>query len=116
MRNVSLVNRIEFDFKGNVVRKGLTFGDVDNDGEMEFIIGNSDGEVVVLKVKQFEYDICVINNVFLNKTGKRKDTNYIKARFCNLLGCWRYFEPWKTMFGNSYWRWLVLYLLQYYLL
>lgn len=51
MRNVSLATRIEFDFKGNVVRKGLTFGDVDNDGEMEFIIGNSEGEVVVFKVK-----------------------------------------------------------------
>lgn len=50
MRAISLVNCIEFEFSGNVVRNGLAFGDVDNDGDKEFIIGNLDGEVAIFKV------------------------------------------------------------------
>lgn len=50
MRAISLVNCIEFEFSGNVVRKGLAFGDVDNDGDIEFVIGNLNGEVAIFKV------------------------------------------------------------------
>lgn len=50
MRAISLVNCLEFEFSGNVVRKGLAFGDVDNDGNIEFIIGNVNGEVAIFKV------------------------------------------------------------------
>lgn len=52
MRAISLVNRLEFEFGGNVVRKGITLGDVDNDGNNELIIGNEAGELVVLKVSE----------------------------------------------------------------
>lgn len=54
MRAISLVNRLEFDFGGNVVRKGIALGDVDNDGNNELIIGNESGEVVIFKVTKSE--------------------------------------------------------------
>lgn len=51
MRAISLVNRLEFDFGGNVVRNGVKLGDVDNDGNNELIVGNEAGELVIFKVK-----------------------------------------------------------------
>lgn len=50
MREISLVNKLEFPFMGNVTRNALTLGDVDNDGCMELIIGNNKGEVAIFKV------------------------------------------------------------------
>lgn len=49
MRAISLVNRIEFNFTGNVARHALALGDVDNDGCNELIIGNTSGTVVIFK-------------------------------------------------------------------
>jgi hypothetical protein len=51
MRAISLVNRIEFQFMGNVARNAITLGDVDNDGCNELIIGNTKGEVAIFKVQ-----------------------------------------------------------------
>lgn len=50
MRAISLVNRLEFEFTGNVVRKGLALGDVDNDGRNELIVGNESGDLFIFKV------------------------------------------------------------------
>lgn len=52
MRAISLVNRLEFDFGGNVVRNGITLGDVDNDGNNELVVGNEAGELVIFKVEK----------------------------------------------------------------
>ncbi|GLV45811.1 hypothetical protein CBL_02831 [Carabus blaptoides fortunei] len=49
MRSVSLVEHIEFDFTGPVLRNGLTLGDVDNDGHQELVVGNEDGDVSIFK-------------------------------------------------------------------
>lgn len=53
MRAISLVNRLEFEFTGNVVRKGVTLGDVDNDGRNELIVGNESGDLIIFKVRYF---------------------------------------------------------------
>lgn len=50
MRAISLVERLEFDFSGNVVRSTVTLGDVDNDGRNELVVGNENGDLVILKV------------------------------------------------------------------
>lgn len=50
MRAVCFVNRIEFDFGGNVFRSSLTLGDVDNSGEMALVAGNASGDLAVFKV------------------------------------------------------------------
>ncbi|XP_044269224.1 KICSTOR complex protein ITFG2-like [Tribolium madens] len=52
MRAISLVNRLEFQFMGNVARNAVTLGDIDNDGCNELIIGNNKGEVAVFKGKE----------------------------------------------------------------
>ncbi|KAK5640395.1 hypothetical protein RI129_011206 [Pyrocoelia pectoralis] len=49
MRSISLVDRLEFDFSGNVLKKGLTLGDVDNDGVCELVVGGETGNVAVFK-------------------------------------------------------------------
>lgn len=54
MRAISLVNRLEFDFGGNVVRNGVKLGDVDNDGNNELVVGNEAGELCIFKVKSRE--------------------------------------------------------------
>lgn len=50
MRAVSFVENIEFDFTGPVLRNGLTFGDVDNDGNQELVVGNEEGDLSIYKV------------------------------------------------------------------
>lgn len=55
MRAISLVNRLEFEFSGVVVRKGLALGDVDNDGQNELVVGNENGELFIFKVSIIEY-------------------------------------------------------------
>nr|CAD7427221.1 unnamed protein product [Timema monikensis] len=49
MRAVCFVNRLEIDLSGNVFSNALAFGDVDNDGQNEFIVGETSGELVVFK-------------------------------------------------------------------
>lgn len=50
MRAISLINHLEFDFYGSVVRKSVALGDVDNDGNYELVVGNEAGAVVIFKV------------------------------------------------------------------
>lgn len=52
MRAVRFVERLEFDSSGNIFGNAITLGDVDNDGQPELIVGNSNGEVVVFKGDQ----------------------------------------------------------------
>ncbi|KAJ1521491.1 hypothetical protein ONE63_003156 [Megalurothrips usitatus] len=49
MRAVCFVNRLEFEFGGNVFRSSLTLGDVDNSGEMALVAGNASGDLAVFK-------------------------------------------------------------------
>lgn len=49
MRAVCFVNRLEFEFGGNVFRSSLTLGDVDNSGEMALVAGNANGDLAVFK-------------------------------------------------------------------
>lgn len=50
MCEISLINHLEFDFSGSVVKKGIALGDVDNDGCIELVVGNDNGEVAIFKV------------------------------------------------------------------
>lgn len=49
MRAISLVNRIEFEFRGNVARNAIVLGDLDNDGSNELVIGSDNGKVAIFK-------------------------------------------------------------------
>ncbi|KAK4873271.1 hypothetical protein RN001_015300 [Aquatica leii] len=49
MRAVSLVDHLEFDFNGNILKQGLALGDVDNDGLNELVVGGENGDLFVFK-------------------------------------------------------------------
>ncbi|CAG0881198.1 unnamed protein product [Darwinula stevensoni] len=49
MRSISLVERLELDFAGNLCRDALCLGDVDNDGSNELILGNVGGQLAIFK-------------------------------------------------------------------
>ncbi|KAI9497870.1 hypothetical protein BDB00DRAFT_867998 [Zychaea mexicana] len=49
MRTISLVNRLKWSFSGNMNPHALVLGDVDNDGENEFVTGNLSGDLAVFK-------------------------------------------------------------------
>ncbi|CAM0139217.1 unnamed protein product [Umbelopsis sp. WA50703] len=49
MRTLSLVNRLRWSFGGNMNPHALVVGDVDNDGDNEFVIGNLNGDLAIFK-------------------------------------------------------------------
>lgn len=49
MRSVSFMKRFEFPLHGNIHQNALTLGDVDNDGNNELIIGNTNGSLFIYK-------------------------------------------------------------------
>ncbi|GAM27919.1 hypothetical protein SAMD00019534_110950 [Acytostelium subglobosum LB1] len=49
MRHISLVDRIVFNWKGNVFRRAITLADVDNDGDNELIVGSLEGNLTIFK-------------------------------------------------------------------
>ena len=49
MRTVSLPNSVKWEFQGNVHPAAVGLGDVDNDGDIEFAVGNSAGFMAVFK-------------------------------------------------------------------
>lgn len=49
LRTITFVDRITFDFKGNVAQNAVCLADVDNDGEVELVVGNSAGELAIFK-------------------------------------------------------------------
>ena len=50
MRAVCFVKRIQWDLPGTIFRHGMTFGDVDNDGDNELVVGSAEGELYIFKV------------------------------------------------------------------
>ncbi|KAI8992431.1 hypothetical protein BDB01DRAFT_778431 [Pilobolus umbonatus] len=49
MRTISLVKRLRWSFTGNMNPHALIIGDVDNDKENEFVIGNLNGDLAIFK-------------------------------------------------------------------
>ncbi|KAI7900612.1 uncharacterized protein BX663DRAFT_488237 [Cokeromyces recurvatus] len=49
MRTISLVKRLKWSFSGNMNPHALVLGDVDNDNENEFVIGNLNGDLAIFK-------------------------------------------------------------------
>lgn len=49
MREVSFVQHLEFEFKGNIAKSAISLGDVDNDGDSELAVGNLQGDLAVFK-------------------------------------------------------------------
>ncbi|GAB6027567.1 hypothetical protein CHUAL_001809 [Chamberlinius hualienensis] len=49
MRAVSFVERLDFEFQGNMLRDAIVLGDVDNDTNNELAVGNVNGDIVVFK-------------------------------------------------------------------
>ncbi|CAG7833710.1 unnamed protein product [Allacma fusca] len=49
MRTLSLVDCIELKFSGNILKNAICFGDCDNDGLNELILGNSSGELAIFR-------------------------------------------------------------------
>ncbi|CAG9768159.1 unnamed protein product [Ceutorhynchus assimilis] len=52
MRAISLVQKLEFEFSGNIARNAVTLGDLDNDGCNELVIGNDEGVIAIFKGKE----------------------------------------------------------------
>lgn len=50
MRAVCFVKRLSWELPGTVFRHGLTFGDVDNDGDNELVVGTAEGDLFIFKV------------------------------------------------------------------
>ncbi|XP_056631063.1 KICSTOR complex protein ITFG2-like isoform X4 [Diorhabda sublineata] len=61
MRAVTFIKRIEFEFTGNIARKALTLGDIDNDGYNELIVGNQNGVVSIFKGEEKIQTISKLN-------------------------------------------------------
>ncbi|XP_024080582.1 KICSTOR complex protein ITFG2 isoform X2 [Cimex lectularius] len=49
MRSVCFVNKFEFDFVGKVLQDAICIGDIDNDGESELLVGNTNGDLSIFK-------------------------------------------------------------------
>jgi len=49
MRTVSFPNSVKWEFHGNVHQSAVVLGDLDNDGDSEFAVGNSQGFLAVFK-------------------------------------------------------------------
>jgi len=52
MRTLSLVDCVVLKFSGSILKNAICFGDVDNDGLNEFVIGSSEGELSIYREDQ----------------------------------------------------------------
>lgn len=60
MHTLSLVDCVVVKFSGSVLKSAICFGDVDNDGLNEFVIGSSSGDLSIYREDQC---ICVSSNL-----------------------------------------------------
>ena len=51
MRSISLYEKIELEYKGTVFQSALCLLDIDNDGQNELCICNTNGELHIFKVQ-----------------------------------------------------------------
>jgi hypothetical protein len=49
MRSITFVDRLTFDFHGNIAQNAICLGDFDNDGNYEMCVGNSLGYLAIYK-------------------------------------------------------------------
>eukprot|EP00096_Caligus_rogercresseyi_P012414 TRINITY_DN5194_c0_g1_i1.p1 TRINITY_DN5194_c0_g1~~TRINITY_DN5194_c0_g1_i1.p1 ORF type:complete len:440 (+),score=123.98 TRINITY_DN5194_c0_g1_i1:1097-2416(+) len=49
MSTATFIENTVLDFQGNVSPSAMSFGDIDNDGENEFVLGNSGGDLGIFK-------------------------------------------------------------------
>lgn len=52
MRIANFVDHYDFDVPGNIFRSAIALGDVDNDNEIELVVGNMEGELYIFKDQQ----------------------------------------------------------------
>lgn len=81
MRAVSFVERLQFDFKGNISKNGIVLGDVDNDNANELVAANILGGLVVFKGQQcspwaYAEDLGMITFVLIGPI-LNDNTNYL---------------------------------------
>lgn len=53
VRSTCFVDHLEFEFSGSIFQNAIDLGDVDNDGELELIVGNMNGDLVIYKHDRF---------------------------------------------------------------
>lgn len=53
VRSTCFVDHLEFEFPGSIFQNAIDLGDVDNDGELELIVGNMNGDLVIYKHDRF---------------------------------------------------------------
>lgn len=49
MREISLVNKLKFDFQGSIAKRALVIGDADNDQRNELVCANLHGDLAIFK-------------------------------------------------------------------
>lgn len=52
MKTANFVDHYDFDVPGNIFRNAIALGDVDNDNEIELVVGNMEGELYIFKDQQ----------------------------------------------------------------
>ncbi|RWS09632.1 integrin-alpha FG-GAP repeat-containing protein 2-like protein [Dinothrombium tinctorium] len=70
MKCISLVDRIKFEFEGNIHKNAIAFGDVDNDSCNELVVGNLAGALSIFKGMQskpwaFAQNLGMISSVIV---------------------------------------------------